>query len=536
MAVTTTYAMSFVKYLPLELGTQGAPEVISLSNGGLAFAGEHNSGGWHVDAELFNAAGNHGNDWTSTANSFNPSLAQLSNGNIVQFSEGGSGSVFFEIRNTSGGVVKSSADAGLTSSYAPDVAATDDGFVVASEVFIAGSNYDIYLDRWTNNGAYQGFISVDSSSARDTGASIATLSNGNIAVTWTRTLGNGDTVIRAAVYNDAGNVVRSSFALDDVGAWNANVSVCALANGGFAVAYEDDGWTTGTIDITVGIYSSTGAYIDEANITAPNDANDGSDDANPYITQLANGQLVVAYSDNFYDDTDTNVILLNQNLDVLAEYVIETLDIRNDAETPTIAGFGSGLLGVFEDSDGENAGEALQVQRRSIGDTGANIINGDFLADFMNGARGNDRLNGGDGNDDLNGAVGNDVITGGNGEDYIIGGAGLDTVTGNAGADKFLLVAPLLAKHSDKITDFTHGVDKLHLENSAYTALGGAGALSANAIWTGANAHDATDRIIYNPSNGYLFYDANGNAAGEKVLIALLSPGLTITSTDFLIV
>ncbi|MDX2276158.1 MAG: calcium-binding protein [Hyphomonadaceae bacterium] len=536
MAVTTTYSINFVKYLPLELGTSAAPEVISLANGGFAFAGEHNAGGWHVDGELFNSAGQHGNDWTSTSDSFNPSLAQLSNGNIVQFSEDGAGGIFFEIRSASGALVKAATDSGLTDTYAPDVAAVGSGFWTASETYIAGSNYDIYIDRWSSNGTYLGFKAVDTSSARDTGASIAALSNGNVAVTWTRTFSDGDTGIGCAIYDSAGNVVKASFALDDIGAVNENVSICALVGGGFAVAYEDSGWATGTIDITVGIYSNTGALVREENISSPSGNDDGSDDANPYITQLANGQLVVAYSDNFYTDTDTLVVLLNQNLDVLAETSVSTLDIKNDAETPTIAGYGSGLLAVFESSDNENAGEALQVQRRSIGDSANNVITGDFLSDFMNGAAGNDRLSGGAGADDLRGAAGADVVNGGNGADKLNGGLGHDTLTGGGGGDKFIFNSAVGNSHSDVITDFTHGSDKIQLDNSVFTALGAAGTLAAGAFRVGANAGDTNDRMIYNSATGDLFYDADGTGGGAKILIATLDAGLGVTHADFAVI
>lgn len=536
MAVTTTYSLSFLKYLPLELGTDGAPEVVSLSNNGFVFAGEHHSGGLHIDGEVFSAGGRHGGDWTSASDTFNPSLAQLDNGNIVQMSEDGAGGIFYEIRTASGGVVKGATDTHLTSTYAPDVTAVSGGFWTASETYIAGSNYDIYIDRWSNSGAYLGFKAVDTSGARDTGASIASLSNGNVAVAWTRTLGGGDTAIRCAVYDSSANVVKASFALDDIGAVNENVSVCALAGGGFAVAYEDSGWATGTIDITVGIYSNTGARLAEANITDPAGVGDGSDDANPYITELANGVLAVAYSDNFYTDTDTIVTLLNLDLDVLAERSISTLGIENDAENPAIAAFGSGLLAVFEDSGGENAGEALKVQRRSIGDSAANTINGDALSDFMNGAGGADKLSGGGGNDDLRGAVGADRLNGGAGADKLNGGSGHDILTGGGGADKFIFSAAAKAANSDTITDFTHNTDKIQFDSGVFTALGGAGALASAKFWVGANAHDSNDRIIYNAATGDLFYDSNGNAAGHKVLIATLDAHLTITASDFQII
>ena len=47
----------------------------------------------------------------------------------------------------------------------------------------------------------------------------------------------------------------------------------------------------------------------------------------------------------------------------------------------------------------------------------------------------------------------------------------------------------------------------------------------------GAAAHDANDRIIYNPNNGFLTYDGNGNHAGGAVHFATLVPHLDGFST-----
>ena len=72
--------------------------------------------------------------------------------------------------------------------------------------------------------------------------------------------------------------------------------------------------------------------------------------------------------------------------------------------------------------------------------------------------------------------------------------------------------------------------------SAIFTAAGPLGALNANAFVTGAAAADASDRIIYNNLTGQLFYDADGNGAGAAVLFANLSPGLTLTASDFQVI
>ena len=78
------------------------------------------------------------------------------------------------------------------------------------------------------------------------------------------------------------------------------------------------------------------------------------------------------------------------------------------------------------------------------------------------------------------------------------------------------------AGNVDMIVDFTSGTDKIALDDAVFTAIGGLGALNANAFFAGTAAHDADDRIIYDSATGNLFYDADGNGAGAAVLFATL--------------
>ena len=97
--------------------------------------------------------------------------------------------------------------------------------------------------------------------------------------------------------------------------------------------------------------------------------------------------------------------------------------------------------------------------------------------------------------------------------------------------------APNATNNRDRITDFNVADDTIELENSIFTALGlTTGTLTAAAFRTGTAAADADDRIVYNSTNGALFYDRNGNAAGGSVQIATLTSGLALTNNDFWII
>ena len=142
---------------------------------------------------------------------------------------------------------------------------------------------------------------------------------------------------------------------------------------------------------------------------------------------------------------------------------------------------------------------------------------------------------GGGGSDQLIGGNNHDVLNGGAGDDYLEGGSDDDTLTGGTGWDTFVFGSALSHIGVDTIRDFVHGDDGIALETRYFTKLGPTGSLAAARFFVGAAAHDASDRIIYNPSNGYLIYDSNGNAAGGSHHFATLDANLNLTHDDFLV-
>jgi Ca2+-binding RTX toxin-like protein len=154
----------------------------------------------------------------------------------------------------------------------------------------------------------------------------------------------------------------------------------------------------------------------------------------------------------------------------------------------------------------------------------------------ISGSGGNDRLTGGAGADFLNGGPDNDLLRGAAGNDKLAGDFGLDTLTGGAGRDRFLFQSALDPVFNvDRITDFAVGVDKIVLGDGLFTRLGADGLLAAARFHVGAAAADASDRIIYNPNNGFLFYDADGKGGAAAIHFATLTPHLALHSTDFLV-
>jgi len=157
-------------------------------------------------------------------------------------------------------------------------------------------------------------------------------------------------------------------------------------------------------------------------------------------------------------------------------------------------------------------------------------------ADWFFGGVGNDIAFGGNGADVLLGGGGDDELRGGKGPDQLRGDAGDDLMKGGNGADTFLfLFAPLGAVAGvDHIIDFKPGEDIIGLDKSVFTAIGNK--LNGGEFHIGGNAADGNDYIVYNPNNGRLFYDPDGDGAGAKVKFAVLDNKPDLSHHDFMMI
>jgi Ca2+-binding RTX toxin-like protein len=234
-------------------------------------------------------------------------------------------------------------------------------------------------------------------------------------------------------------------------------------------------------------------------------------------------------------------------------------------------------LGAGTGSGGDAEGDTLSGIENVTGSAFADVLTGDAGANLLSGGAGNDILDGGAGDDIMYGGAGDDIfivdsvgdITGdgaggidtvmssvsrtlggnlenlvltgtdaidgtGNGLDNVItGNAAANTLTGGAGADAFVFNTALGAGNIDVIADFAPGQDAIWLDPAIFALA--AGPLDAGAFHIGAAATDAAHRIIYDDATGALYYDPDGDGAGAAVQFAALTPGLVLTSSDFIV-
>jgi Ca2+-binding RTX toxin-like protein len=135
---------------------------------------------------------------------------------------------------------------------------------------------------------------------------------------------------------------------------------------------------------------------------------------------------------------------------------------------------------------------------------------------------------GNDLNNRIKGNGGNSTLDGGLGRDTLIGGAGADTF-------RFAAVASYGIDAADRISNFNAALgDRITIDRAVF----GIGAASASLISVDsaglANALRTSNLFVYNSTNGHIFHNANGSAAGFGAggVFALLSdsPVLQISS------
>jgi len=163
--------------------------------------------------------------------------------------------------------------------------------------------------------------------------------------------------------------------------------------------------------------------------------------------------------------------------------------------------------------------------------------------DRLLGSFGNDSLYGEAGSDWLYGNTGKDKVSGGLGNDWLYGGPGNDRLTGHAGKDAFVFnTKPHSTRSFDRITDYKVKDDSIWLENAVFKGLGRGGTvddpvrLQDKYFWKGSAAHDANDRIIYDPNTGALYYDRDGTGAAAQVKFAQISKNLAMTHKEVFLI
>jgi Ca2+-binding RTX toxin-like protein len=176
------------------------------------------------------------------------------------------------------------------------------------------------------------------------------------------------------------------------------------------------------------------------------------------------------------------------------------------------AGAGTGIIDLVNQAiAGNNPVPPEQVNQPTASN---DILFGTNRHDSINGLAGDDYIRGNAGNDQLYGNEGKDALIGGAGNDILSGGNGNDVLTGGKGRDRFVFgdTSPFNADTFgvDRINDFVPDEDLIGLSKATFTKVG-RNLDRAFAIVTDDAATETNKAtIVYNVSNGKLFYNNNG--------------------------
>jgi Ca2+-binding RTX toxin-like protein len=193
-------------------------------------------------------------------------------------------------------------------------------------------------------------------------------------------------------------------------------------------------------------------------------------------------------------------------------------------------------------------GTGNNLANHMTGNTANNNLNGLAGRDTLIGGNGRDTLRGDDGNDCLSGGAGNDILYGQLNSDRLNGNAGDDTLIGGAGADIFMFHTGKNFVTSDlgvdRIEDFaTAQGDKILLTKRTFTSINSVVGTGFSVVGEFKKVTSdtavgiSTGEIVYNTTNGKLFYNPDGATAGltNGGLFAILTNTPNLQASDFLI-
>lgn len=282
-----------------------------------------------------------------------------------------------------------------------------------------------------------------------------------------------------------------------------------------------------------------------------------------YNLDLAPGTHTLTFS----GELGTGKIKVDLGAENIKVDMFDPGSFRSSVSATLVSGSALELLGEKNINATGNTGSDLL-----IGNSGNNILDGKSGADEMRGGLGNDTYivddikdkvveKTGQGTDTVKASVSytlpsfvenlvltgsSDIngtghgaanrITGNSGDNILNGKDGNDTLTGGAGHDIFRFDTKLGSGNVDTITDFTVNVDHIQLDDAIFKAIGSSLSASEFVANASGTAQNSLQHIIYDTTDGHLYYDADGSGSQASVHFATLTPGLALDHQDFFVI
>jgi RTX calcium-binding nonapeptide repeat (4 copies)/Lectin C-type domain len=143
----------------------------------------------------------------------------------------------------------------------------------------------------------------------------------------------------------------------------------------------------------------------------------------------------------------------------------------------------------------------------------------------------NNSITGNAANNILKGEAGKDKLNGSGGNDLLVGGEGNDILTGGKGKDSFVFNS--LNEGVDTIKDFSKADDLIQVSAAGFGGgLSKGNPISSGQFVFGTTANDSSDRFIYDPDTGKLYFDQDGVGGSNQVLFAIFNNQPFVTSSS----
>jgi Ca2+-binding RTX toxin-like protein len=507
-------------------GDQGAPAVAGLAKGGYFGAWSHPFGET-IEGRLLRADGTPATDefvvHSTTDNlQMEASIAGLIDGRSVvsftDYSEDAFGDIRARVFRKNGAPMD--LDFGVAvggiGDILSDVGALQSGGYAIAWTRLFENDSDIRVTVFRANGSVRAStVPVENGPAFSSRPSVAGLTDGSFVVAFQQNIegsGTNEVYFKRFAAN-GGPLDALPVLIDERGTINQDAQAVALNDGGFAVAWQSNGWIGEggeNTDITVKFFNADGGG--RSDYLLANTVVAGAQ-AMPTITVLSNGFVVVGWNGLGG--------LIYQAYDAQGNAVGDNVGPIEGVVSSEIAGLSGGLLAnvrtapAGHDDGGTSIRSSVDELLRTITGDGTNeTLQGDNLRDLILGEGGKDKLFGFNGKDTLNGGDGNDVLRGGNDRDVL---------TGAAGADKFaytdVLQSRPLGALRDTIRDFQNGSDLIDVEAiDADTATGGDQAF----VYIGGLAFSAAGQIRGFQSGDDVVLQFSTDADGDAEMELLL--------------
>ena len=408
-------------------GTQFLPTLTALSDGGFAI-GWWDATAWSATYQKFDAFGAKFGNEVQVAPTF------LADNPYISLAEGADGSIW----------------------------------VATSGREFTSDPYDIFLSHYDASG-----IEIGVTEQINTGITgeqvtpqIASLINGNIAVTWfdkdpaASSVDGDNWGVLMHVRDAAGNILVEQAVVNTEyvnGQFSPNLA--ALANGGYVISWTSGGQDGSGNGVFAQVFANDGTAI--GNELAVNSYATGAQEYSE-ITALSDGGFVITWQSDGQDGSNYGIYA--QRFDAEGNLVGEEFNINDmiaDKQyQPSVTELTNGDL-LFTWTSLVNGVPTLMQKRVVVGEAGLlQTIEGTQFQDNLVGGLAADAIASFNGNDILQGNAGNDTLSGGNGDDtYIFNlGDGQDVIDNQDKQGGF-----------DQIV-FGAGIDRHHLwfEQSGY--------------------------------------------------------------------